>query len=51
MQPTMRRQKKDIWKCTEKRRETLKDVYIRAKKKVYEQFKRKMNEDVNGNRK
>ena len=46
----MKRQNKDVWKCTEKRRERLKWVYIREKK-VNEQFGRKMSEDMNGNRK
>ena len=43
----MKSQKKDVWKCTGKRRES---VYI-GKKKVNEKFGRKMNEDVSGNRK
>ena len=47
----MKKQKKDVWKHTKKRRERLKGVYIRAKKKANEQFERKMNEDVNGNNK
>ena len=41
--------KKYVWKHTQKRRERLKGVYIRAKRKVNEQFGRNM--DVNGNRK
>ena len=32
----MKRQKIDVWKLTEKKRERLKCVYIRAKKKVNE---------------
>ena len=47
----IKKQKKDVWKLTEKKRERLKGVYIRAKKKVNEQFERKMNEDENRNRK
>ena len=47
----MKRQKKDVWKPTEKKRERLKGAIIRAKNKVNEQFGRKMNKDVNGNRK
>ena len=42
-------QKKPGWKLTKKKRERLKDVYIRAKR-VKEQYRRKMNKDVNGNR-
>ena len=44
----MKRQKKDLWKRTEKRE--VKRCIIQHKKKVNEQFG-KMNEDVNGNRK
>ena len=47
----MKRQNKEIWKRTEKRRERLKGVYNTAKKKVNKQFGRNMNKDVNGNRK
>ena len=47
----VKRQNKDVWKRTKKRREMLKCVYIRARKKVNEEFGRKMNEDVNGNSK
>ena len=47
----MKRQKKEVWNLTEKKRERLKGIYIIAKKKVNEQFGRKMNEDANGNRK
>ena len=47
----IKKQKKDVWKLTEKKREGLKGVYIRAKRKVNEQFERKMNEDENRNRK
>ena len=48
----MKKQEKDVWKRTEKKRERLKGVYIyESKKKANEQFERKMNEDVNGNRK
>ena len=32
-QLVIKRQKKDVWKCTEKRRERLKGVYIREKRK------------------
>ena len=45
----MRRQKKCAWKCTEKRK--VKRCIYQSKKKVNEQFGRKINEDVNGNRK
>ena len=44
----MKRQKKDVWKCTEKRK--VKKYIYQSKKKVNEQFGRKINEDVNGNR-
>ena len=47
----MKRQKKDVWVLTEMKRERLKGVYIGEKKKVNEQFGRKMNKHVNGNRK
>ena len=43
-------EKKDLWKRTE-RRERFKRCIIQSKKKVNEQFERKMNEDINGNRK
>ena len=43
----MKRQRKDVWKLTEKKREWLKGVYIRTKRK--KKFERKMNEDINGN--
>ena len=43
----MKRQKKDVWKCTEKRK--VKRCIHQSKKKVNEQFGRKKNEDVNGN--
>ena len=46
----MKRQKNDVWKSIEKKRERLKGIYIRANKKVNEQFGRKTNEDVNRNR-
>ena len=39
----------DVWKCTEKRK--VKRCIYQSKKKVNEQFERKKNEDVNGNRK
>ena len=45
------RQKKDVWKRIERRREMLKRCTTQSKKKVNEQFGKKMNEDVNGNRK
>ena len=32
-QLVMKRQKKDVWKPTEKKRERLKSVYVRAKRK------------------
>ena len=46
----MKRQKEDVWKCTEEKRK-VKRCVIRSKKKVNEQFGKKINEDVNGNRK
>ena len=49
-QLVMKRLRKDVWKHTKRRRERLKGV-IQRKKKVNEQFGRKMNEDANGNRK
>ena len=45
----MKRQKKDVWKCTERRK--VKRFIYHSKKKTNEQFGRKMIEDVNGNRK
>ena len=45
----MKRQKKDVWKHTEKRK--VKRCIIQSIKKVNEQFGRKINKDVNGNRK
>ena len=48
-QLAMKRQKNDVWKHTEKR-EVKKCIYPN-KKKANEQFGRKMNKDVNGNRK
>ena len=46
----LERENEYVWKLTEKKRERLKGVYIRANK-VNEQLGRKMNKDVNGNRK
>ena len=46
----MKRINKDVWKRTERRRERLKGASF-SKKKVNEQFGRKMNEDKNGNKK
>ena len=43
-----KRQKKDVWKFT-KKRECLK--VISKQEEVHEQFGRKINQDVNGNRK
>ena len=48
-QLVMKRQKKDVWKRTEKKK--VKRCIYRCKKKGNEQFGRKMNEHVNGNRK
>ena len=48
-QLAMKRQKKDVWKRTEKKK--IKKCIYQTKKKVNEQFGRKMNEDVKGNRK
>ena len=45
----MKRPKKDVWTRTEKRK--AKRCIIQRKKKVNEQFGRKMNEDMNRNRK
>ena len=39
----MKRRKNDVWKSTE--------IIYQSKKKVNEQIERKINEDVNGNRK
>ena len=48
----MKLQKKDVWKFTKKERERLKGVYIRAiLREVNEQFGKKVNQDLNGNRK
>ena len=46
----MKRQKKDVWKHIEEKRWAKMCIY-QSKKKVNEQFERKMNEDVNGSRK
>ena len=35
-----KRQKKDVWKLTEKKRERVKGVYIRAKKKINEVWRK-----------
>ena len=45
----MKRQKKDVWTHTERRK--VKGCIIQRKKKVNEQFGRKTNENANGNRK
>ena len=45
----MKRQKNDVWNHTEKRK--VKRCIYQSEKKVNEQFGRKMNEYVNGNRK
>ena len=45
-----KRQKKDVWKHTEEKRKVKGRIY-QSKKKANEQFGRKINEDVNGNRK
>ena len=46
----MKLQKKYVLKFTNKKKERLKAVYIRAKG-INKQFETKMNENVNGNRK
>ena len=46
----MKRQKKDVWKRGEEKRNIKMCIY-ESKKKVNKQFGRKMNEDGNGNRK
>ena len=45
----MKRQKKDVWKLREKKRKVQRCIYL-SKKKINEQFERKKNEDMNGNR-
>ena len=50
-QPVMSRQKKDLGKSTRGKKREVKRCMYQSKKKVYEQFGRKMNEDVNGNMK
>ena len=49
-QIVMKRQKKDVWKCTEKKKNVKRCIY-QSKKKVNEQIGRKLNENVNENRK
>ena len=44
-------QKKDVWRLIERKRERLKVHIYKSKKKVNGEFGRKMNQDVNGNRK
>ena len=46
----MRIQKEVIWKFTKKKREVKRGIY-KSKKKANEQFGRKMNQYVSGNRK
>ena len=43
----MNMQKKDVWKCTNKKRKRSKGIYNQSKKEVNEQF-RKRNQDMNG---
>ena len=45
----MKMQKKDVWK-REERRKVKRSIY-QSKNEINEQFGRKMNQDVNGNRK
>ena len=45
----MKKQYKDVWKRTKKRK--VKRCIVQSKKKVNKQFGRKMNEDMNGYRK
>ena len=47
----MKRQKKDVWKRTEKKRKKAKRCIYRSKKKLNEQSERRINVDVNRNRK
>ena len=47
----MKMQGKGVWKSTKRKRERLKRFIYQNKKEVQEQFERKMNQDVNGNRK
>ena len=46
----IKKPKKDVWKLTEKKKRKVKRCIYQNKKKVNEQFGRKMNEVVNGNR-
>ena len=46
----MRLQKRDVWRFTRKNREWLKGLY-QSTKEVNEQYGRKINQDVDGNRK
>ena len=47
----MKRQNKDVWKLTKEKKRKAKRCIYQIKKKVNEQFRKKINEDVNGNRK
>ena len=47
----MKMQEKGVWKPTNRKRKRLKGCIYQSKKEVQEQFGRKMNQDVNGNRK
>ena len=47
----MKIQKRDVRKFTKKKKRKVKRCIIQSKKEVSEKFGRKMNEDMNGNRK
>ena len=47
----MKRQKKDVWKFNKEENRKVKKCIYHIKKKVNEQFEKKMNQDMNGNRK
>ena len=47
----MKMQKKGVLRFTKKKRERLKVVYIKAIRRVQEEFGRKMNENMNRNKK
>ena len=47
----MKRKKKDVWKFTKKKKRKVKRCIYQSMKESHEQFGRKMNQDVNGNRK
>ena len=47
----MKRQKKDVWEAYREEKGKIKGCVCQSKKKVNEEFGRKMNQDEKGNRK